>query len=46
MAFPRLEEERREIIQKYECKIQKHLLVTSPFGECIEKVSDMEIGQL
>ena len=46
IVFPRLEELRREIIQKYYDDIQECLPVKSNFGECIEKASEIEIGQL
>ena len=45
MVFPRLEEIRRNIIQKYSSTIGKYLPVTSTFSERI-KPHEMEIAQL
>lgn len=46
LVFPRLEDFRRNLVQKYSEKIKKHLPITSSSGERIDKPSDVEIGQL
>lgn len=46
LVFPRLEDLRRNLVQKYSDKIQKYLPITSSSGERIDKPSDVEIGQL
>ncbi|MGN0682827.1 MAG: hypothetical protein ACI4JY_04035, partial [Oscillospiraceae bacterium] len=46
LVFPRLEDFRRELIQKYQGKIQQHLPITSSSGERVDRASEVEIGQL
>lgn len=46
LFFPRLEDFRRTLVQKYSNKIKKYLPITSSSGERIDKPSDVEIGQL
>jgi len=46
LVFPRLEDFRREIVQKYQNRIKKHLPITSSIGEPVNKVSELEIGHL
>lgn len=46
LVFPRLEDFRRELIQKYYSKLQKRLPITSTIGERVDKASELEIGQL
>lgn len=46
LVFPRLEDFRRNLVQKYSDRIQRYLPVTSSSGERIDKASDVEIGQL
>ncbi|MBR1592931.1 MAG: hypothetical protein IJ666_07965 [Ruminococcus sp.] len=46
LVFPRLEDFRRELVQKYQDKIQKVLPITSTSGERVDKAADVEIGQL
>ena len=46
LVFPRLEDFRREMVQKYNKQIQKHLPVTSSSGERVNKASEVEIGPL
>ena len=46
LVFPRLEDFRRNLVQKYNDKIKMQLPITSSSGERIEKPSDVEIGPL
>lgn len=46
LVFPRLEDFRRELVQKYYHNIQKLLPITSSSGERVDKASEVEIGQL
>lgn len=46
LVFPKLEDFRNKIIQKYESKIQKFLPITNSMNERIDKARDLEIGQL
>ncbi len=46
LVFPRLENLRRNLIQKYNEAIQPYLSMVNFSGEWIEKAADMEIGQL
>ncbi len=46
LVFPRLEDFRRELVQKHYDKIQKQLPITSSSGERVEKANEIEIGQL
>ncbi|MGN0650755.1 MAG: hypothetical protein ACI4KM_09990 [Oscillospiraceae bacterium] len=46
LVFPRLEDFRRALVQKYYGKIQQHLPITSSSGEVVDKASEVEIGQL
>ncbi|MDE6502284.1 MAG: hypothetical protein K2L10_09385 [Ruminococcus sp.] len=46
LVFPRLEDFRRELIYKYKSKLQKRLPIKSSIGEIVNKVSELEIGQL
>lgn len=46
LVFPHLEDFRRDLVQKYSEKLQRHLPITSSSGERIDKASDVEIGQL
>lgn len=46
LVFPKLEDFRRDIVQKYSDKIKNYLPITSSSGEKIDKPSDVEIGQL
>lgn len=46
LVFPRLEEFRCKLAQKYDAKLKSHLPITSSSGERVDKVSDLELGQL
>jgi hypothetical protein len=46
LVFPCLEDFRHDFIKKYGERVQKCLPITSSTGEYIDKVSDLEIGQL
>lgn len=46
LVFPRLEDLRRELIQKYSGRIQQYLPITSNIDERIDRPSELEIGQL
>ena len=46
LVFPQLEKFRRNWIQKYEKALEKQLPITSSNGDRVDKVSDLEIGQL
>lgn len=46
LVFPRLEDFRRELVEKHKEKLQACLPITSSSGERVERVSDLEIGQL
>lgn len=46
LVFPRLENFRRGLIQKYKEKIQSYLPIKSSNGECVDMASEVEIGQL
>lgn len=46
LVFPRLEDLRRELVQKYSGKIQQYLPITSNIDERVDKASELEIGQL
>lgn len=46
LVFPRIEHFRSKFVQKYESKLKKHLPITNNLNERIDKVSDIEIGQL
>lgn len=46
LVFPKLEDFRRNLVQKYSDKIKDYLPITSSSGERIDKPSDVEIGQL
>lgn len=46
IIFPKIEDFRRNIIQKYQNKIKKYLPVTSSIGESINTPDELEIGQL
>lgn len=46
LVFPKLEDFRREIAQKYKSNIQKYLPITSSSGERVDRAIDVEIGPL
>lgn len=46
LVFPLLEDFRRELVQKYQSKIQQFLPITSSAGERVDKATEVEIGQL
>lgn len=46
LIFPRLEDFRVEIVQKYKATLKKQLPITNSIGETIREPNDLEIGQL
>ena len=46
LVFPKLENFRAGIIQKYEAKLQRFLPIRSSNNDRIDKATDLEIGQL
>lgn len=46
LVFPKLENFRAEIIQKYEAKLQQFLPIRSSNNDEVKKAADLEIGQL
>ena len=46
LVFPKLEDFRRDIIIKYKPRLQEHLPITSSSGERVDRVTDLELGQL
>jgi len=46
LVFPRLEDCRRELVHKYQNKIKNYLSIISTSSEHVDKVSEIEIGQL
>ena len=46
LVFPKLENFRADMIQKHGAKLQRYLPIRNSYNEIIERVSDLEIGQL
>lgn len=46
LIFPRLEDFRVEMVQKYKAKLKEHLPFTNGIGEIIREPNDLEIGQI
>ncbi len=46
LVFPRLEDFRAEIVQKYKASLKGNLPITNNVGEVIRETNDLEIGQL
>ena len=46
LVFPKIESYRTEIIRKYGKKLRKYLPIQGFYGEVVDNVEDLEIGQL